>query len=145
MATLTTAHALKVLGRRIGPWIALADAGDAMLRSARLAGLEPASASALSDADLLALEADGLDPFLDVAELRCWESILGNATATGLRDVGLDDDPREVRDAAREKLKALGKYARDVYGVGLSTLSVGTIGLNFQAGADDDETAADED
>lgn len=139
MATMTVSAARRVLGRRIGPWAALADLDDAMARSARLAGLSPASVSRLVDDDLSTL--DDFDAFLDVAELRAWESILGNATDTGLRDVGLDDDPRTVREAAKEAMDRLSKYTKSVYGIGLATISTGTIGLDFQAGADDDTSS----
>lgn len=137
MADMIVRDARRILGRRIGPWIALADVDDAMARSARLAGLTLSGTARVTDADLAALSAAKHDEFLDVAELRCWMSILGNATDSGLRDVGLDDSVRDVRDVAEAVIKSQEKYAKDVYGVGLATLEAGTINLNFAAGADD--------
>lgn len=143
MPTMTVQDARRILGRRIGPWIALADVDDAMARSARLRGLSPAATTRLVDADLSLLAAADHDAFLDVAELRAWESILGNATDSGLRDVGLDDSPRDVQSAAELAIKRLSVYTKAVYGIGLATISVGTIGLDFQAGADDDDDGDD--
>jgi hypothetical protein len=85
------------------------------------------------------LEVDDLDPLLEVAELRAWESILGNATEPGLRDAALDESPETVRSWAREKIKTLSAYVKAVHGVGLSGLGINTIGLDFQAGADSTE------
>lgn len=134
--SMTVSEARGLLYRRVGEYSALADLDDAMARSLRLRGIRTASRSRATDDELARMVDDDVDPFLDVAELRAWESILGNATDTGLRDVALDESPATVRDAAREKIKSLSGYVKDVYGVGLATISVGTIGLDFAAGAD---------
>jgi len=136
MAAMTTVTAVGVLYRRLGEYVALADVDDAIARAARQVGLSPASPAAVVDSDLAGLAAADHDYFLDTAELRGWHSIFGNATDAGMRDVALDESPREVREVAREKIKALSGYVKDVYGVGMSTISVGSIGLDFQAGAD---------
>jgi hypothetical protein len=125
-----------IIFRRVGEYVALADLGDAMARAARQCGLSPASTTRLVDDDLLLFDAADHDKFLDVAELRAWESILGNATDVGLRDAALDDSPQAVREAAREKIKALSASVKAIYSVGLSPLKVGTIHLGFQAGGD---------
>lgn len=143
MATMTVRDARRVLGRRVGPWIALADVDDAMAEAARLAGQSTSSTTRPVDADLASLAASRHDEFLKVAELRIWESIWGNATESGLRDVGLDDAPRDVRDAAKEKIKSLSAYVKDVFGVGLAPLEIGTIHLNFAAGAGDSTLSED--
>lgn len=140
MATLTVAPARGVLTRRIGEYAALADLDDAMARAARQCGLAPASPTRLVDDDLLLLDADDHDRFFDISELRAWESILGNATDPGLRDAGLDASPREVRDAAERAIKRLEVYTKNVYGLGLATISVNTIGFDFAAGAEPDES-----
>lgn len=125
--------------RRVGEYAALADLDDAMARAARQCGLSPAAATRLVDDDLISFDTADLDKLLDVAELRAWESILGNATEPGLRDVALDESVSTVREAARDKIKALGASVKAIYSVGLSPLRVGTIGLGFQAGAGDDD------
>ena len=142
MAAMTVLGAKGVLYRRVGEYSALADFDDALARSARLLGLTLVSPHRVTDAELSLLDAEDHDEFFDVAELRAWESILGNATDTGLRDVALDESPESVRALAKEKIKDLGKHVKDVYGVGLTRIFVGTIGLDFQAGADD-ETSQD--
>ena len=134
---MTALQARNLVHRRVGEYVVLADLGDALARAARQVGLSPAAPTRLVDADLVALDADDHDRFLDVAELRAWESILANATDPGLRDAALDESPSSVRELAREKIKSLGAHVKAVYGVGLASVSLGTIGLDFQAGADD--------
>lgn len=138
MPVLTVAPARGLIYRRIGEYAGLADLDDALARAARQCGLSPAAPTRLVDADLASLDAADLDKFLDVAELRAWESIPGNATDMGLRDAAIDESPSAVREAAYRKIKDLKAYAKAVHGVGLSALGVGTLGLDFQAGADDE-------
>lgn len=138
MATMLTPDARGVLYRRVGEYAALADLDDALADAGRECGLVPAATTRLVDDDLASLAAADHGKFFRVAELRAWESILGNATATGLRDVAIDEEPADVRALARDKIKDLAKYVKDVYGVGLATISVGTIGLDFAASEDDE-------
>ena len=139
MATMTAVLGRGLLYRRVGEYAALADLDDAMASAARECGLEPAATTRVVDDDLTLLPAADHERYLKVAELRAWESILGNATAMGLRDAGIDDDPEAVRNLAREKIKTLSALVKSVYGVGLAAISVGTIGLDFQAGSDSSE------
>lgn len=137
MPVTTVVELKRVLGRHFGPWAALADLDESLARSSRQAGYPTASVVRLADADIESLAAADVDPLLDVAKLWGWESILANATDSGLRDIGLDDSVRDVRETAMEMIKQQKKYNESVHGVGLATLGVGTIGLDFQAGADD--------
>jgi hypothetical protein len=136
MAALTVIDARGTLTRDVGEFAALADLDAAMAYASRQCGLEPASDVRLVDDDLVGLATADRDMFYDVSRLAAWRSILGNATETGLRDVGIDESPSSVRDLARDQIKDLAARVKSVYGVGLSRLGVNTIGLDFQAGAD---------
>lgn len=142
MATMTVARARGVLYRAIGEYAALADLNDATARAAEELGF-PVAGDRPVDADLAGIIGRDRDAFLKLSELYSWESILGNATDTGLRDVALDESPATVRDAAREKIKSLSGYVKDVYGIGLAQISTGTIGLDFAAGSDDPDGVID--
>jgi hypothetical protein len=130
---MTKIIARRVLYRRVGEYIALADVADALAHGAREAGLAVASGQVVTDEELALLPAGDETLFYRAAELRIWESILGNATDTGLRDVALDDSPRDVRDLAKERIAALSKSLKDDHGIGVATISLGTIGLDFAA------------
>lgn len=137
MPTMTVLDARNIVHRRVGEYVVLADLDDALAESARQVGLSPAATARLVDDDLLLLAAADHDEFLKVAELRAWESILGNANDMGLRDAAIDESPATVREAARERIKALSGYVKDVYCVGLAPVTLGVVGLDFQAGVDD--------
>lgn len=86
----------------------------------------------VTDANLTVLDDDQIDEFYDRAELRLLENILGNIDVTdirvGERQESLGQFATQLEKAVEAKTKAVEKE----YGAGLSSLTEGTLMLNFQ-------------
>lgn len=104
-------------------------------------GLTTTSFATVTDADLLTVTSDQLPQLLDTAELR----ILLNVDAAYLKvDSQVDRDMQklgQIRDGLKVRIFDLRKSLKDTYGIGLGTLSFGTITFDF---AEVDETNAEE-
>ena len=101
-------------------------------------GYTPASAAAVTDADLAKVETERLPELLERAELRLLENIAGN-----LDDVDITLGPRrealnqlaQLVERAIDRLTA--RLAKE-YGAGLGSLSAGAISLDFAEKFDDE-------
>lgn len=94
-------------------------------------GLSPVAFNAVTDADLVAVTSDQLAQLLDTAELR----ILLNVDSAYLHvDSQVDRDSQklgQIREGLKLRIADLRKTLKDTYGVGLGTLSFGSIAFDF--------------
>jgi hypothetical protein len=121
-----------VLGRRIGPLVALADLDDAIALALRSLGIAPANPIAANDGDLTVLVPSQLDQLYDVAEWRALETVLGNCTGDELRRVGVSEDVDRVRTTLRQRIDRQYARVRAMYHFGLPVLQVGVLALGSQ-------------
>lgn len=142
--SLTRASVESVLIRRCGRLLTAAgldgttgsgsnaDLVDPISWAVRQLGLAVATLGSLSDSDLAGVATDDLDALLDLAELRCYESALGNLDVV---DVSVGPE-RESLGQLGTRLESLIERKRAAiqrtHGIGAATLTGGTIRLGFQ-------------
>lgn len=105
---------------------------DPIASSLRSLGVDLANPLAPTDADFATIADPQVSQLLDIAELRCLETVLGNLTMTN-EQVGVDK-----QDWAKyaENLQAAIETLRTLYGIGVTAPTIGTIGLNFAESGD---------
>lgn len=146
---ITRSEAERVLVNRCGALLTVAglngvtndgsndDLNDPIGVALRTLGYSVASISKVQDSDLASLADADLDKFLDVAELRTLQSVLGNLDKVDI-DAGpfsakYGQLPRQLErriDRLQEKLEV-------EYGLGASVLDIDVINLNFAMHGDD--------
>ncbi len=113
-----------------------ADLNAPMLSAFRKMGVEPGS-QVVSDTDFTLLESSQLDEFLDRAELRLLENILGNLDLT---DVSIGPRRESLGQIAEQTEKAINRVSARIakeYGAGVAGLTADYIDLNFAAKSSD--------
>jgi hypothetical protein len=130
--SLTVTQCEITLNRRWGECAALADTQDALFRSADLIPLTLTTIGVVVDADLVQVTAAQYPQLMDVAEERGLATILANLDKTNLTAIGVYTDPEKLRLKYQALLDRMRKYIKDTYGIGLPTISVGVIDMNFQ-------------
>lgn len=109
-----------------------ADLADPISSAVRQLGLSVATLGSVSDSDLAGVATEDLDALLDLAELRCYESALGNLDVV---DVSVGPE-RESLGQLGARLEGLIERTRTkiqrAHGIGVATLTGGTIRLGFQ-------------
>ncbi|MDB5352369.1 MAG: hypothetical protein JWN86_3616 [Planctomycetota bacterium] len=113
-----------------------ADLADPIAAGLRSLGLPVADITNPTSAELSAVADAQVDQLLDVAELRCLKSILGNIDEVD-EQAGTDrKDFGKFAVALQAVIEALETRCRDMYGVGIAAPTVGVIGLNFAESGD---------
>lgn len=112
-----------------------ADLNGAMSVALRKMGLT--ASSTVVDGDLAALETDQVDEFLDRSELRLLENIQGNLDLTDIKVGQRSESLGQLADQVEKAITRLSTRLMREYGVGLGTLSGGTISLDFAEKLDD--------
>jgi hypothetical protein len=109
-----------------------ADLVDPIVTALRQCDVEPASISAVTDADLALLDDDMLDAFLDLCELRLLNNILGNYTLVDSQTGPRSDNYSQFTTALEKAIEKLDEKCQKVHGIGSASLETGVINLNFQ-------------
>lgn len=141
--SLTRAQAEAMLVRRCGRWMSRAkmavvtdgtnaDLNDPIRLALQAMGLAVADVTSVSDADLVALDVatTKLDEFLDRAEVRTLESVLGNMSDPDITVEGIG-----IKQATSQLVKLLdGKREalRKTWGLIGGGISIGTFSGDFQ-------------
>jgi hypothetical protein len=149
MMPLTRAQLESVLISRAGKQLALVGLdgttidgtnpalNDPIGEGLRSLSIHPADITAVSDGDLATVADMDIPQLLDVAELRCLESILNNLDSTDEKVMQGEQD--WAKFAAR--LEGTIKRRRDMltkrYGVDVGTVTVGMLNFDFQSRWDD--------
>jgi hypothetical protein len=148
--TITRANVEAILVQRCGPLLikagmdgvtttgSNASLNDPIGRALRSMGYMPANIASVSDSDLAAVADDEIDRLLDVSELRTLENISGN-----LDDVAVTVGPRseqrnQLADQVAKKIDRITEKIQREYGLGMGTISAGTIGLDFTDASEDE-------
>ncbi|WP_422929034.1 hypothetical protein [Singulisphaera sp. PoT] len=131
--SLTVVQARQILSRRCGPWIALADFNDCLLRAAIFCGIQPAAFPLVADGDLSGLSSDQLPKLFDVIEYHVAESASNNCDEVEMRRVGIQDDPGKLYTKLERFAGRKLCYLQKTYNYGVAPLTGGTINLDFQA------------
>lgn len=148
MAAITAAQLDRALLRRVGGQYAYAgldsttadgtnhDLLDCKVEGLRSLGLYPASLDAVTDADLAGVTAEQQGQLLDVAELRAFETVLGNRAAADRK--ALDSEQYDGRFYSHLELTVTRKrkQVERQYGHGLGSLTSGVFDLGFAATID---------
>ena len=94
-------------------------------------GLAVVDPSAVSDADLAAVRADGLNQLLDVAKLRVLEACLDNLDDVSVQTMDSMEKAGEFRSGLETSIERQACRCRRQYGVGLAAPTGGTMTLDF--------------
>lgn len=108
-----------------------ADLNDPIGWALRRIGLTVITASLVTDADLASVTDAQLDEFLDLAEYRTLESVLGNLAAVDTKLGPRDEKLSQLASQIEKKLTRLAKGLEAEYGYGIGTLSVGVLTYDF--------------
>lgn len=139
---LTRVQVETILVKRCGGVMALAtmavttaganaDLDDPIGAALRAFAITPANPLAVTDADIAGITNDDAAAFLDVAELRTLESVLGNLQLVDIRLGPRDEKLGQVRTGLEQRIARLEKAIQTRYGLGLGTITAGVIGLSF--------------
>lgn len=130
--SLTVVTCSVVLNRRWGECAALADVQDALSWSAGYLNITPANVGVVVDNDVLVITSATYPQFIDVAEVRGIMTILNNLDPVNLTAIGVFTDPEKLRLKYQNLLDKRLSFIMKSYSVGLPTLAVGVINMNFQ-------------
>lgn len=130
--SLTVNTCSVILNRRWGECAGLADMQDALSWSASYLPLIPTTIGVIVDADTAVVTSAQYPQFIDVAEVRGLITILENLDPVNLTAIGVTTDPDKLRLKYQGALDRLLKFIMKAYGIGLPTLAVGVIDMNFQ-------------
>jgi hypothetical protein len=125
------------IGPRLGPCAGLADLPDALAFGLRELAVTPAGATAVADADLLAVGPDRYTHLDDLVLYRATETILANLVDDLLREAGVKEKASDLRPFYERRLARLEQLVRDRYGVGLPIPTAGAVTMDFQSKGDD--------
>lgn len=146
---LTRANVESILIRRVGRLMTAADmdgstvAGtnadlnDPIGYALRASGLSVSSVAAVADADVAGVGDDLIDQVLDIAEWRTLLSIEGNYDDVDISANGRSESLSQTMKQVQAKIDRLQKRITEIHGVGLGTLTGGSIALDFMAKGDD--------
>jgi hypothetical protein len=128
---VTVSPLRRILGRRLGPFVALADFDDALAFALGTLGVVPADRGAVVDGDLATvIPGRQVDQILDVAEWRMLATIEANATPEELQKAGITGDADRALANLVRRCQGLFAYVQRTYQVGLPELRVGVLDLN---------------
>lgn len=133
MPTPTYVQLQAVLGRRVGPGVALADVPQAVLYAVRMLGVTPQSNTAVSTADLASVADSDVNQLLDLAVWYLLTQISLNADEDDLRRAGILQDVTKFREGIDRSLDRWTRFMNGAYNLGVSTLQAGVIQLDFAA------------
>jgi hypothetical protein len=147
-AALTRAKFERELLDRMGPMLTASDRdaaavggnrawGVGIREAARWIGLTLADPSEVTDADLANADISRVGEMFDVAELKCLELAARNFNQVGWASGSQRQDLHLFKAQLLADIKEMRDDLRRRYGYGLGALTVGSIGLGFQAGDPD--------
>lgn len=143
---LTRANVEAILIRRVGKRMtqaaldgttntgANADLNDPIGWAVRKAGYTVDDISAVDNDDVARISTADIDKFLDLAEYRALQSILGNSTDVDTR-VWTHGHEEKLSDLAEQLEKLIARKEKQIardHGIGLGTLTAGKLSLGFQ-------------
>lgn len=105
--------------------------------AARQVGLTLASPITCSTTDLAALEDSMMDEFLDRAELRLLENILGNIDVVNIKLGPHWEEKNQLAEQLQKQIAIRRSAVSATYGDDLSELTAGSVLLNFAQKHDD--------
>lgn len=113
------------------------DLNDTLGVALRTIGLSVGDISRVLDSDLSSVTDDDIDKFLDVAEFRLLQTIIGN-----LDDVDIEAGPFTAKysQLARQLERRMSRLQDKLlveYGIGGAILEIGVINMNFAMHGDD--------
>jgi hypothetical protein len=114
-----------------------ADLNDPFAVALRRMGV--AASSPVVDADIAGLTADQYDEFVDRAELRLLQSIVGNIDLTDISVGPRRESLGQLADQCEKAIARLEKSIANEWGAGLSGLETGSLTLDFQQKSDDED------
>lgn len=142
--TLTRANAESILIKRSGKKMTFAgldgttvggtnaDLNDPIGNALLGMGITPASIVAITDADLSGVASDNYEEFLDRAQYRLLKNIAGNLDLVDIQVGPRRESLSQIHEQVQKEIETLELSLAKQYGVGLGTLSTGTIELDFQ-------------
>lgn len=104
---------------------------DPIATSARELGITLADPTTVTDADLAGVTQGQVTQFLDVAELRSLESALHNNVDVTEKIALGEHDWSDVRKSLETAVARKAAYVKARWGIGLGTITGGTISLDF--------------
>lgn len=113
------------------------DLNDPIGFGIRRAGGSVSSIALVVDADVLTVGASDVDQLLDLSELRLLFNIKGAWAKTDISAGLLTEKLGDFAKQIDEDIKMLKEHMLDSYGIGGSTISSGSIRLDFQTTMDD--------
>jgi hypothetical protein len=116
------------------------DLNSPLAFAGRALGLTLESPVTLTNTDLVNLTDDLIDEFLDRAELRLLENILGNFTLSDIKLGPHWEEKGAIGEQLQKQIDAKRKAISSAYGDDLTALEAGSMLLNF-AQKHDDEVA----
>lgn len=135
---MTYTDAIKALNRRLGPWAALCDPGDAISRALLALGLTVTTYGTPVDDDFTKLAVAATPQFLDIAEYEALVTACNNADEVTLRASGIVTAEADAQRMLTRKVEMKLQYIRQRYAYGLQELQIGIVDLNTVA--DDSES-----
>ena len=152
MATITRAQAEVEMISRLGKKMTFAnldgatvdgtntDLSGAFAVALRGLGITPSNPFTVTDSDLSGVGSDDLEQFMDRAELRVWENILGNLDTVDIKTSTRSHSYSQIASQAEKAIERLEAKMQSKYGDGVGALEAGVIELDFQARTDDEIT-----
>ena len=107
------------------------DLSDPIGYAIRQLGFDVSDVTSVSDSDLSGISNDDYDQLFDIAELRTLQNIQGNFTLVDIK-IGPRGEALSDLNAALDKIVARKeKRIKDIYGVGLPSMSVSMFNYDF--------------
>lgn len=140
--TITRVQAESILHQRTKAYLSAVDASvipivtnevfnDPLGFALRKLGLSVTNVTAVADADVTAVTDEDLDAFLDLAEVRLMQNILGMYDAVDIVVGPRQERLSQLRDGLETRIDKMSAKISSEYGIGGATLEAGTIGLDF--------------
>ena len=95
-------------------------------------GIAPASIVLVTDADLSGISNDDLEQFFDRAQYRLLKNIAGNLDVVDIQVGPRRESLSQIHEQIQKEIETLELSLAKQYGVGLGSMSTGTIQLDFQ-------------
>jgi len=142
--TLTRANAEVILIKRSGKKMTFAgldgttvsgsnvDLNDPIGNALLGMGIAPASIVLVTDADLSGISNDDLEQFFDRAQYRLLKNIAGNLDVVDIQVGPRRESLSQIHEQIQKEIETLELSLAKQYGVGLGSMSTGTIQLDFQ-------------
>lgn len=121
------------------------DLSDPIASALRACGVDPAEPLEPADDDLASLDVADTQRFLDVAELRCLETVWGNLDEVTEQEGTDKQDWNQAKAELRRRIDAKRQDLKDTYGFGYGDVVSGTLELSYTEPDPDDELGEDDD